>query len=317
MRTLLKPSPLTETKGEKFVHVAQVSAAAGIKVAAPNLEKALAGLPMRVVGAGPNEVDAVVKEVKSETAEMMIKADAKGIITRADTLGSLEALFTELKESSIPVQKAEVGEVVRRDVMEAAALKGKDPLLAAILGFNVKVLQDAKEEAAKVDVPIFTNDVIYKLIDDYRAWAGARKEAIENEKLNEITRPGKIKILPDCVFRVSKPAIVGVRVLGGVIRPDAVLMKNDGKEIGNIKSIQNQGASIPLAKMGEEVAVSIDGPTVGRQIKEGDELYVSINERDAKALRSFSDKITADEMDVLEEIVKKKREMLNNPLWGL
>ena len=76
-------------------------------------------------------------------------------------------------------------------------------------------------------------------------------------------------LLPDHTFRVSKPAVVGVRVLAGRVHIGQGLLK-DGNRVGRIKSIDAGQESLKEARQGAEVAISVDGVTVGRQIEEGD-----------------------------------------------
>lgn len=313
VRALLKPRPLSEIRvEEKFLRVQKVTAAAGIKIAAPNLEKALAGSPLRVI-TNMNEIEGVIQEMKSEIIDVRIETDQIGVIIKADTLGSLEAIVNELKEAKIPIRRADVGDISKRDVIDAATVQ--DPLYAVILGFDVDILPDAKEEAARAKIRIFQSDVIYKLLEDYEKWVKEQKAAMEKKRLEAIIRPGKIRILPDCVFRASKPAIVGVEVLGGRIRPGVDLLREDGTKIGTLKAIQNKGENIPEAGYKQEIAISIEGPTVGRQIHEGDILLVDVPEKHAKILeQELYDTLPADELETLQAFLAMKRK--TNPFWG-
>lgn len=311
LRTILLPG---KTPGD-LRSAESVTAAAGVRLVAPGLERAVPGMPLRAIPKG--EQGKVVAELKSEVAEMAVKTDPLGVSVKADTLGSLEALTLELRGAEIPVQKAVVGDVSRRDVVEAAALKEKNPLLSVLLGFNVRVLPEAQEEAHRLGVPLFSGEVIYKLITEYREWLVAKREAMEKARLDSVARAAKFQVLPDYLFRASKPMVVGVRVLAGTLRPGVNLMKTDGKSVGKLKSLQKENKSIPEAKNGDEVAVSIDGPTFGRQVRESDVLYVEMNERDVRVSRGLKEKLGADEMEVLEEIVVKRRAASGNPLWGV
>jgi len=131
---------------------------------------------------------------------------------------------------------------------------------------------------------------------------------IERE-LDKYIRPGKIRILPGCVFRRSDPAIVGVRVLEGIIKPGYPLVRPDGRRIGKIMQIQDKGKPIPKAIKGMEVAISIEGHViVGRHIKEGDELYVDVPEEHAyKLITEFRQYLNQDEIDLLKEFMKLKK----------
>ncbi|MHA1216985.1 MAG: translation initiation factor IF-2, partial [Candidatus Thorarchaeota archaeon] len=198
-----------------------------------------------------------------------IHRDSSGIVLKADTLGSLEAVTQFIQERKVPVRVADVGPIVKRDVLEARAAGDTDPLNAVILGFNVKVAPGIEDLAAEYGVEIFLNDVIYRLYDDYYAWLIVKKEQAKAESLGHIVRPGKIELLPDYIFRHKDPAIVGVRVYG-VIRPKVGLINGEGRRVGTILQIQDRGVNIDEATDGMEVAVSIRGPTIGRQVKPGE-----------------------------------------------
>ena len=305
VKALLKPKPLDEIRDptERFKSVKNVSAASGVKISGKHLEDVIAGAPLKVA---VNNADEIIRNIQSE-CKIVIETEEDGVVVKADAIGSLEGVAFELKNKGIPIKKAEVGDVSRRDVTEASTVS--DPLRRAVLGFNIKVLPDVKEEQAK----LFVNNVIYKLLDDYEEWCIKRKVELEKEKREEIVYPGKIKILEGCIFRISRPAIVGVRVLGGRIKIGQELMMNDGKIVGKIKSIRSVEESYKEAISGKEVAIAMNEPTVGRQIKENDVLYVSIPESDVKKLSALE--LTFDEKEIINEVIEIKRK--EKAFWGM
>ncbi len=309
VRALLKPKPLDEIRDpeDKFESVKSVSAAAGIKITAAEIEDAVAGAPIIVAD---DDVQGAKDRVLEETT-VELGTEEEGLIVKADAIGSLEALAFELKEADIPLKSGRVGDVSRRDVIDAATIK--DPLKRVLLAFNVDVHADAKEELIKSRAHIISNKVVYKLLEDYSAWVEDRKREIEAEKRMEINYPGKVLLLPDCCFRVSKPAIFGVRVLAGRIRPKQQLLREDGRILGRIKSVQEEGQSLKEAKAGAEVAISMDGITYGRQIEVGDVLYIDLPESHAKALEKIE--LTTDEKEILEKVKEIKR--TEDPFWGM
>ena len=312
IKALLKPRPLDEIRDprEKFESVKEVHAACGIKISAPDLEDVIPGSPLRVVT--QENKDEVIKEIKEQT-ELHIDLDDEGAVVKADTIGSLEAIVKEAKSRNIKIRKAEVGNVSKRDIVDASATN--DPLQRVVLAFNVKILPEAEEEIRNQDVMVIKEDVIYTLMERYEEWVYKKREEIERAKKEAIPRPGMIKFLPEYVFRVSKPAIIGVRVLAGRIKPGMKLMKDDGRVIGTIKSIQSEKRSLDEAIQGQEVAVSIEGPTVGRQIKGGDILYTDLPEGVVKKLKEIGD-LTYDEKEVLDKIIEIKRKTVDR-FWGL
>jgi translation initiation factor 5B len=310
IKALLKPKPLDEIRDprERFDSVKEVHAACGIKISSPNLENVIPGAPIRVA---KGDLKEIIEEIRSQT-KIDFELDAQGLIIIADTIGSLEALVKESRENGIKIRKVDIGNVSKRDIIEANA--ASDPLNKIIFAFNIKLLPDAKEELANSDVTVFNEDVIYTILENYDEWIAKKKAELERERRQDYIHPGMIKFLPEYVFRVSHPAIIGVRVLGGRIKIDMRLIKDDGKVVGAIKGIQSENKAVEEALQGQEVAISIDGITVGRQIKGGDILYTDIPEKDAKKLKEM-DILNSDEKDVLTKIFEIKRK--GNKFWGM
>ncbi len=312
VRALLKPRPLAEMKSEeKFQQIKSATAAIGVKISAPNLEGALAGSPVKV--ASPEVIDTISEEIKNEIEDVQIDTDSMGITIKADTIGSLEALVNELSKENIQIKKASVGDISQRDVIEVAAIE--EQLYSVIVGFNVKILPEAKDKIQNSDATLFRNDVIYRLIDDYKDWVKKQKELAEKEISETIVKPGMFRIMPNCIFRQSKPAVVGVKIVSGTVKTKVDVTTEDGTIIGLVKGLQLNGENISKASIGMEVAMSIDGATVGRQIKEEDLLFVNIPERHAKILEhEIQDSMKADEFETLEAFLKIKRK--DNPFWA-
>lgn len=311
IRALLKPRPLSEMRAEeKFKQVKKVVAASGVKIAAPALEGALSGSQIR---AAEGDIQRIAAEIKSEIDAVRIETESKGILIKADTIGSLEALVNELKKEDIPIRRADIGDISKRDIAEIKTIK--DPLFSVILGFDVDVLPDAKEELTGSGIRLFIHDVIYQLVDDYKKWVSEQRQLLEKKRYETIIKPGRFVILPDCTFRQSKPAVVGVRVLGGVIKTNLDVMKENGVVVGKIKGIQEHNENISEAAAGKEVAVAIEGPTVGRQIKEGDVLYIDVPEKHAKiAEQELFESMKIEDKEALMAFMEIRRR--ENPFWG-
>ncbi len=317
IRAILMPKPLDEIRDprEKFSSVNEVVAAAGVKIAAPNLEDAIAGAPIYVV---PSEekIGEYVREVAEDIQKVRVSTEIEGVVLKADALGSLEAIVESLSRNGVPVRLADVGDVSKRDVTEAIIVKEKESLYGVILAFNVKVLPDAEEEAKNHGVPIFRHNIIYHLVDEYLKWMKSEKESRERSEFDGLVKPAKIRVLPGYIFRRSKPAIVGVEVLAGQIKPKVHLMTSDGKDIGEILQIQFKGETLSYAEVGKQVAISIDRSIVGRHFNEGDALYVLVPEQHAKVLLTkFRDKLSVEEIETLNEIISAmgRKYMLGHP----
>jgi translation initiation factor 5B len=317
IRAILVPQPLDEIRDprKKFNTIDEASAAAGIKIAAPDLGDAIPGSPLIALGDEMTE-ERAIREVESEMERLKVDTDQTGIILKTDTLGSLEALVESLRQKGMPIRLADIGDVSKRDVMEALSVKHEEPLYGAILAFNVKILPDAEQEAKDQKVPVFWNDIIYNLMDDYIRWMEEEREAKARLEFDKLVKPGKLKIMDGFIFRRAKPAIFGVEILAGSIEPGVNMINEQGERIGRVTQIQESGEAVGHAEAGKEVAVSMPQPIVGRHIKERDVLYVDIPEKDAKLLRTkYTDRLSESANEALRELVEFKRE--EDFLWAV
>ena len=311
IRGIYRPIPLkpgTPSKQVKLRSLDEVPAAAGVYLSAPGIEDAMPGGLLRVVRS-PDEVARVRAELARESQPVAELAES-GVAIFADALGGLEALAFECREGKIPVHEANVGPVGRATLIRMATVK--EPAHRAVLAFNVPILPDAQPEGDAGLVKIFRSDVMYRLIEEYGAWREERLRALASQRRLELVHPAKLEILPGFVFRASKPAIVGIKVLGGTLRAGVRLMKTDGTEVGVLKSLQKEGESVASAEELSELAASIDGAVVGRNVKEGDQLLVSIPESAARLLRGQG--LTPKETEILEEVARLHRP--SHPFWG-
>ena len=301
VKSILKPSGMQETKSglSKFESVNHIVAAAGIKIAAPLLEKALAGTTL-LAYENEEQGNALEAEIQNEIKGSMIESDDIGVIIKADTLGSLEGIIRLFEDSKISVRKAQLGVVTKNDILEAMTVKELKPYEAAVLAFNVKIEENALMESKKRGIKIIEGNVIYKLQEDYINWVKSEKEAGKNSKLNKLVYPAKIQVLKGHIFRQSKPLVVGIKIMEGKIISGMRLMKN-GKVIGEIKSIQKDNKEVKKASKGEELAVSISGAEAGKDVFEGDELMSFIPNKQFEEIEKFLD-LNTEEKKLLNEI---------------
>jgi len=315
IRSLLKPRPLEEMRDSKkrFQKVDEVVAAAGIKIVAPKIENVISGSPLRVAR---GDFEDVKEEVLNEIESIKIDTDEMGVIVKADTLGSLEALVSMLKDMDVPIRAADIGDVSRRDIVDASIVQKDNPEYGVIIAFNIKVLPSASEEIKTTGVKLFSADVIYHLTEEYSDWTEAAEERKRKEWIDAIIRPAKIRIIPKLVFRFSKPAIAGIEVLGGTVKKDYILIRDTGERVGKIESMQDKGDNKPSTSKGQQVAMAIKDAVFGKDFEEGDVLYVDIPEGHYKILESeLKSKLSEDELQILDELVKIKRK--KDDLWGM
>lgn len=317
VRAVLLPKPLDEIRDprDKFSSVESVTAASGIKIAAPDLDTSLAGAPLYTIPSEEKAED-YVGMVSEEIERVKIATDVDGVVLKTDALGSLEAIAESLKNENIPIRFADVGDVSKRDIVEANVVKEHEPFYGVVLAFNVRVPPDAEEEAEDSGVKIFQQKVIYHLIDDFSNWLHSERDRVALEDFDRLTKPGKIRIMPGYVFRKAKPAIVGVEILAGRIKPKVSLVKKDGEDVGVVMQVQDQGKAVSEAVVNMQVAVSLDKPVVGRHINEKDILYVRVPETHAKELLTkFQDRLTTEELESLNEYVELMRKK-TTPFWA-
>jgi translation initiation factor 5B len=316
IRALLEPAPLAEMREQKtrFKPSQQANAATGVKIAAPGLENAVAGMPL--VSATTDTLEQAKEEVQKEVEEVLIETGTEGIIIKADTLGSLEAVVKLLKEKNIVVRKASIGNITKKDIAEAESVYKKDVFKSVILGFNIHVSPDALELAKKTKAKILTNAVIYRLLEDFEKWQEEERKRQEAKKLDLLIKPCKLRMLgKGYIFRQNNPAVFGVDVLAGELKAGTPLMKPDGTILKPVKSIQSEQETIEKAEKGKQVAVSIDGITIGRQIGEEDTLISDIPEEHFRKLKELKQYLSKEEIALLKEIAEIKRK--HNPVWGV
>ncbi len=308
-KALLLPKVLDEMRDprDKFKPTPQVDAAAGLKIASPELEGVLPGSTL-YVARNDDEIAKYTSLIESEMKSMFVDTETTGIILKCDTIGSLEAIAEMLRRSQVPVAKADIGPINRRDVIEAKAIKEKDRHLGIILAFNVKVLPDAKEESEISHIKIFEDKVIYSLIDNYNAWVEEDTANQEDAIFSELIPVSKFTFLKGMIFRNNNPAVFGIRIDVGTLKHKIPFMNSDGRKIGNIHQLQHDKKTVSSAKTGDEVACSVQDVTIGRQIFEEEVFYTFPPSHEAKQLlNKFMHKLSTEEQEVLNEIVEIQR----------
>ncbi|MFH1307789.1 MAG: translation initiation factor IF-2 [archaeon] len=293
----------------KFKTVNNVIAATGLRIQITEKEKILPGMPFQIYKDNLSQIE---KEFKKEITES-IKLDKQGIIVKADSLGSLEALITLLKQERIQILKADIGSITKSDILAGKASEEINPLNAVIVGFNVDIDDEARD--LKSEVKILLNSVVYKLIEDLQKWKIERKAELDKAKLLELTSICKLEILHQHVFHNSNPAIFGVKIQGGKAMKTISLINQNGIKIAKIKNIQAENKSVQEATSGMEVAISLPGIAFDRQLKDSSHLYSDMSESQFREFKKNKDILSSDEKKVLQEIAEIKRR--EKSTWGI
>ncbi len=313
VKGMFRPVGMTEMRdaGDRWTASDFVKAASGVKIVAPDLEKVLAGTTLRLSNSEEQRTEA--HEEGWKEAAISVDTCEEGIVIKADTIGGLEALAFELSKLETPIRMASVGPINKRDIMTANA--ASDPLHRIILGFSTKPNSEvaSRLNGPDAEIKFISNDIIYRILEEFEEWTEQTAKLIDEEMRENLVYPGKIRYLENHTFRNRSPAIFGARILGGRIHVGQRLMKLDGIPVGQVKSLRSRSSDeLKEAKQGEEVAIAVMGPTIGRQIEEGDEFYVDIPESHVKRLKKIE--LTNMEQEILETIITLHRK--DNHFWG-
>ncbi|XP_033338686.2 eukaryotic translation initiation factor 5B [Megalopta genalis] len=315
IRSLLMPQPLKELRVKSaYIEHREVQAAQGVKIAAKDLEKAIAGLNLQVAQK-PDEVEILKEEIAKELSSALgnIRLAERGVYVQASTLGALEALLDFLKSSKIPYAGIRIGPVVKKDVMKASIMLEHDSQYATILAFDVKIERDAQELADTLGVKIFQADIIYHLFDKFTAYREELKQRKRDEHKHIAVFPCKLRILPQHIFNSRDPIVMGVMVEAGIVKEGTPLCvpSKDFLELGMVTSIEYNHKPVESARKGQEVCVKIEpipgeAPKMyGRHFDEKDFVISKISRQSIDACKEyFRDDLVKTDWQLMVELKK-------------
>ncbi|KAB5593240.1 Translation initiation factor 5B [Ceratobasidium theobromae] len=323
VRALLTPQPLRELRIKSaYVHHKEVKAALGVKIAAPDLEKAIAGSRLLVVGPDDDEDD-LKDEVMSDLTTLLNSIDksGRGVCVQASTLGSLEALLEFLRVSQIPVSGINIGPVHKRDVMRSATMLEKAKELACILCFDVTVDKEAEKLAEELGIRLFKADIIYHLFDAFTAYNTEIMEAKRRDAAPIAVWPCRLKIL--ACFAKRDPIILGCDILDGSLRVGTPLCvvktdasgKRENISLGKVTSLEINHKPYEIVKksqVGAGVAVKIEhavyesSKMFGRHFDDKDEVYSMISRQSIDVLKeTFRKDVSMEEWHLIKALKTK------------
>ncbi|PWN88600.1 hypothetical protein FA10DRAFT_276063 [Acaromyces ingoldii] len=322
VRALLTPQPLKEMRVKgSYVHHKTVKAALGVKISAPDLEKAISGSRLMVCGPDDDEEE-LKEEVMSDLTGLLHSIDksGKGVCVQASTLGSLEALLEFLKQSKIPVNGINIGPVYKRDVMRCATMLEKAPDLAVMLCFDVDIDKDASRMAEELGVKIFSARIIYHLFDSFIAHQKQVLETKQKENTATAVWPCRLKIL--AAFAKRSPLILGCEITAGDLRMGTpICVRKDGEiiNLGRVTSLEVNHKRMDIVtpkSAGAGVAVRIEcaphetARTYGRHFDESDELFSHLTRQSIDTLKElFWDQVSLEQ----KKCIKALKPILNIP----
>ncbi len=299
----------------KFKTIDEVSAATGIRIllkdlSEDKLKEILPGMPFQTYDNNKSEI---LKEFKKLITDQ-VQTDEDGIVIKADSLGSLEALLVLLRQENIRVVKAGIGNIDKRDIIAANTNYQSEPLNAVILGFNVSIDEETKElDLSKIK--IINQEVVYKIIEKFKEYQVEKRNEIEKAKLMSLANIVKLRVLGQYVFRNSNPAVFGVRVEAGKLVPGIELIDEQLNGIGHVKNIQMEKETLKEATAGMEIAISVAGANFERQIKDKEFLYSDLGAGQFKQFKDNKELLTKEEIEVIQKIAQLKR--AKEPTWGV
>lgn len=309
IRVLEEIKPLSS----KFEPKEKVQASTGIRIQIIGKTEILPGMPFVIYKDNKEEIKELFKKQLSEN----IQTDNQGIIAKADSLGSLEALLTILRQEKIPVVKAGIGSINKSDIISAKANLDINELDAIVVGFNISLDEDAKELIPKKGskIKVLTDEVIYKLVEDLKEFREEKRREIEKNRLLGLSSLAKLSVLHQYIFRNTSPAIFGVKVETGKISPKINLIDENNEKVGSIKNLQAENKSVQEASEGQELAISIGGINFERRMKDVRNLYSDMGESQFRNFKKNKDLLSSKEISLLQEIAEIKRKEKAD--WGV
>lgn len=295
-------------RGKTLEEREYVSAASAVRILIADRLEVVPGTPVYSVES-EEEREKAFEEITKQT-QPNIEISPTGIHVKADALGSLEAISYELMQRSISIRYAGIGDISRRDIVSTETVS--EPLDRLIIGFNVSLLPDAQAALGTSEANVLTGNVIYSIVEETENWIKQKKEELIEEKKHEMPIPSKISIMPEYIFRSTKPVIVGIKVHAGRVKVGDRLIKADGRYGGTVRSLRDGEISKKFCDAPGEIAAAIEGVTLNRQIIPGETLYVDIPEGTVRNIRDsdLDDSI----LSVLDEIIRIKRK--EDMFWG-
>lgn len=301
IKTLLKLNVMSAiNKKRDYKSVDFVSAASGIKIVAPDLDKCIPGSLIVSV-----DDDEAMLRLKEKPLSCFTSQEIEGCFVKTDTLGSLEALTKLLTKNNVCISKADIGTVTQKDLLELKVLNEMNKKKGVLFLFNAEISKDFLDTLNKEKIPVFKNNIIYKLVEEYDDWLLKENKQEKDKLLKEIVFPCEMKVLKNHIFRTSKPAIVGVKVISGKLIAGSKILNKD-KEIGVVEALQAEGKSVSILEKDGEAAISIKNAVYLKDFKEEDILSVYVPDWSVKKLELIIDDLTNEEQDMLYKIKSKR-----------
>ena len=121
-----------------------------------------------------------------------------------------------------------------------AASVDKKKEYASILCFDVRVTPEAAKFAEEEGIKIFTANIIYNLFDAFIEYVDVCRNERKGELGTKAVFPCIVEMVKDACFNASKPIVIGVKVVEGILKIGTPLCvpDRDNLRIGFVQSIE-------------------------------------------------------------------------------
>jgi translation initiation factor IF-2 len=239
------------------------------------IEEATLSSPIRIIGwdsmpkvgdrfkcfSTKKEAREAMSAIEKETPQALEQAESPEntvvipVVIKADVTGSLEAIRHEIEklrsEKVVPkIILSGTGSISENDI-KTAGINGN----ALVIGFHTKIDSPAENLAMRLNIPVHTFDVIYKLTEWLQGVVVERTPSVDVEE-----ESGKAKILKT-FSKTRDKQIVGGRVENGVLESGSSvkIMRRDSEVgRGRIRELQKQKQKTGSVSESEEFGAMIE-----------------------------------------------------------
>ena len=253
-------------KNQEKEYCNNIRASGSAKILASNMEKCYTGTNLYLVDNNEKEL---IQKADEEITNIWsnFSFDDKGLVLIAPTLGELEALYFLTKKEKIPVKNVIISVLTDKTVSRAYSYLENvtDKYNRSILYFgnlNKKEVDSMSNKLKEFKIELIHSKIVYQLIENFKKY---KEDVMKNMKdvlvkEGKIYYPCRLKVLEDHIYMRGgdDDLLFGIRVLKGKLSKNAILIADNGKQIGKITSIQKDKKELDFAKINDEVCIRVE-----------------------------------------------------------
>ena len=182
---------------------------------------------------------------------------------------------------------------------------------SVILVFNMKVSNEMEQSAKKDSVKIFTGEIVYNIVDNYKKYNKQVKEINKETNKDTAIFPCVLQMLgKKCVFNRKNPFVFGVSINAGKLKLGTPLIVPDSKVVlGKVTSIEKEHKKLDIAEVGSEVCIKVETDdstvTMDRQFSNESQLMSNISRESIDCLKEhYKDEMSRDDWMLVIEMKK-------------